>query len=265
MTLEAVIFDVDGTLAETERHRHRVAFNRAFEKAGLEDRWDESLYGELLDVSGGRERIMRYFRDRRLPLPEDPERMATEIHRSKVKEFRELIRGGELEARPGILGLIEELSDAGVALAIATTGTRSAVLDLLECLKPGLTVRFDGIFTADEAPLKKPDPQVYEIVLSELGVSANEALAVEDSRNGLIAAVGAGIPCLVAVSEYNVGDLFEEAVLLTDGIGEPGAPVNVLMDPHGVAPTKQSVVDARLMRELVSRASSEQGREGASR
>lgn len=255
MTLDAVIFDVDGTLAETERNGHRVTFNRAFEKAGLADRWDERLYGELLNVAGGRERILSYFRDRRSTLPENPEQLAAELHKSKVVEFRELLGNGDLEASPGILGLIEELHGAGVALAIATTGTRSAVLDLLACLKPDLAEQFDAILTADEAPLKKPDPQVYEITLSELGVRANEALAVEDSRNGLLAASKAGIPCLVTVSEYNLGDQFGEAALVVDGIGESGAPASVLLDPHEIAPTEQVVVDVQLLKELMSRAS----------
>ncbi|MCA3747834.1 MAG: HAD-IA family hydrolase [Rubrobacter sp.] len=252
--LGAVIFDVDGTLAETERHGHRVAFNRAFEKAGLADRWDEKLYGELLEVAGGRERILHYLRARRPEPPEEPERLAAELHKSKVEEFRKLIRSGGLEARPGVLRLIDELHGAGVALAVATTGTRSAVLELLECLRPGLAGRFTVILTADEAPAKKPDPQVYEMALSKLGLPASQVLAVEDSRNGLLAARNAGIPCLVTVSEYNAGESFGEADLVLDGLGEPGAPAEVLLDPHGVAPEGRVVVDTQLLRKLMRRA-----------
>ena len=249
---------MDGTLAETEKHGHRVAFNRAFEKAGLDDRWGEELYGELLNVAGGRERILSYFKSRRDSLSEDPEQLAAELHKSKVAEFRELLSNGDLEARPGILRLIQELSNAGVSLAIATTGTRSTVIKILECLKPGLSTQFEAILTADEAPRKKPDPQVYELALSELGVSANEALAIEDSRDGLLAATSAGLPCLVATAEYNIGKKFEEAALLTDGLGEPDAPANALLDPHGISSTEQLVVDTQLLRELVSISSSAQ-------
>lgn len=250
--LKAVVFDVDGTLAETERHGHRVAFNRAFKGAGLLDRWDEELYGELLRVAGGRERILHYFKERSTEALGDPETLAVELHKAKVAEFKNVLRSGGLQPRPGIHRLLDELDGAGVTLAVATTGTRSAILDLLTCLR--LDERFDVILTADEAPVKKPAPEVYEMALAELGVSPGEALAVEDSRNGLIAAKAAGMPCLVTVSEYNVAESFGEADLVVDGLGEPDAPATVLSDPHGVVSSALVLVDVQVLMALVNRA-----------
>lgn len=189
MVLKAIIFDVDGTLVETERQGHRVAFNRAFERTGLSDRWDEDLYGELLSVAGGRERFLHYFGERCQNSPGDPESIAAELHGLKVEEFAALVRDG-LEARPGILRLLGELRQKGIAMAVATTGTRGPVLELLAGLGSGYAARFAAVLTADEALRKKPDPQVYEMALAQLGLSPREALAVEDSRNGLLAARG---------------------------------------------------------------------------
>lgn len=248
--LKAVIFDMDGTLVETERHGHRVAFNRAFESAGLPDRWDEELYGELLSVAGGRERILHYLTEKCANPPADPARLAAQLHKSKVAEYKAMVQSGELDVRPGILRLLDELHREGVAAAVATTGTRSTVVDLLMGLGAGGPDRFAAVLTADEAPRKKPDPQVYEMALIKLGITPHAAVAVEDSRNGLLAARAAGIPCLVTVSDYNAGEDFDEADLVVENLGEPDTPAEVLFDPHGVVPGDSVVVDACVLRSL---------------
>lgn len=255
--LRAIIFDVDGTLAETERNGHRVAFNRAFEKADLPDRWDERLYGELLAVAGGRERLLHYFGEvRGNPPPGDPETLAAELHRAKVAELEALIRAGELRFRPGVRRLLGELEREGIASAVATTGTRSTVLGLIAGLGTGRRGEFAAVLTADEAPRKKPDPQVYEMALAELGVRPHEAVAVEDSRNGLLAAGAAGIPCLVTVSDYSAGESFDGADLVVENLGEPGAPAMVLDDPHHVTSSARVVIHPPLLKTLLRRASS---------
>jgi HAD superfamily hydrolase (TIGR01509 family) len=252
--LEAVIFDFDGTLFETERSGHRVAFNRAFERLGLPDHWDEDLYGELLAVAGGRERLLHYLRERRPePVAGDPESVATELHRLKVEEFADLIRCGEIFPRPGVARLLDELEREGIKAAVATTGTRETILDLLANLGSGRQERLAAILTANEAPRKKPDPQVYELALNELGLEADQALAVEDSRNGLLAARAAGLACLVTLSEYSVDESFEEAALVVESLGDSGTAAGVVSDPYQVLRTDREI-DVRVLRELHERA-----------
>lgn len=250
MDLKAVIFDVDGTLVETERQGHRVAFNRAFERAGLPYHWDEKLYGELLRIAGGRERLLHYFSDWCQNPPDNPETLAADLHGLKVEEFTALARDG-LDARPGVNRLLDELSRERIVSAVATTGTRGPVLDLLTGLGAGGVERFAAILTAQEAPKKKPDPQVYYMALAQLGLTPREALAVEDSRNGLLAAKSAGLPCVVTVSDYSVGECFDEADLVVRSLGEPDSPAEVLFDPRGVASAERVVVDTQLLRNLM--------------
>jgi len=249
MDLKAIIFDVDGTLVETERQGHRVAFNRAFERTKLPDRWDEDLYGELLSVAGGRERLLHYFGERCQNPPGDPEALAAELHGLKVEEFAALARDG-LDARSGILRLLNELRRERITTAVATTGTRGPVLDLLRGLGSGHAARFAAVLTAQEAPKKKPDPQVYDMALARLGLSPCEALTVEDSRNGLLAAKSAGLSCLVTVSDYSADESFSEADLVVRSLGEPDTPAEVLSDPHGLTTRDNVVVDLRLLRSL---------------
>jgi len=235
-----IIFDVDGTLAETERLGHRVAFTLAFREAGLPYEWDETLYGKLLRVTGGRERI-RHFLEVYRPgdrvaaeLLADPERIVA-LHRRKNEIYAEIVRRSELPLRPGVRRLIEEARAAGIRLAVATTTSRENVEALLAHY--GLAEMFELLATAQEAPVKKPDPAVYRYVLDALAVAPEDALAVEDSRNGLLAAVGAGISTLVTPSTYTQGEDFSEAWLVLSDLGEHGAPARDLRTGEEVVVT----------------------------
>lgn len=217
--LAAVILDVDGTLVDSERDGHRVAFNRAFEELGLTDRWDEERYGRLLAVSGGRRRLRHYFVGRGHP-EEQADDLAALVHEHKTRLFRDMVTDGEIPPRPGVSRLLDELTDAGIPLVIATTGSRAWVEPLVDRLF-GID-RFVGLFTGDDVEHRKPDPEVFRMALSHLGTRPDRTVVIEDSANGVTAAVGAGLPCLVVVNGYTRDDDLAGATLVVDRFGDPG-------------------------------------------
>lgn len=205
MTLQAIIFDVDGTLAETERDGHRIAFNAAFAAAGLDWHWDEALYGELLAVTGGKERI-RDFVARHLPAVgrrPDFDDLVKHLHAAKTAHYLSLVAAGGLPLRPGVARLIGDARAAGLRLAIATTTTMENVSVLLRAtLGEQAESWFEVIGAGDIVPAKKPAPDIYLWVLARLKLPPQACLALEDSTNGLRASLGAGIPTVVTESEY---------------------------------------------------------------
>jgi len=248
--LEALIFDVDGTLADTERDGHRPAFNAAFADAGLDWSWSVPLYGELLSVTGGKERIREFLR-RHKPefIPEgSSDELIRQLHRRKTEHYVAMMRGGGIPLRPGVLRLLREARDAGVRLAIATTTTPENVSALLAAApEPGLMDWFDVVAAGDVVPHKKPAPDIFELALAELGLPASACVAIEDSDNGVRSALGAGLEALVVtVSSYTSGQDFTGASLVVDTLGEPGQPAAAMAgDLRGHA-----CVDLALLRAL---------------
>ena len=229
MTLRALIFDVDGTLAETERDGHRIAFNRAFADAGLYWNWDEERYGELLAVTGGKERMLRHWRevDPSAAAAADAAARIAALQQAKTAHYVDLVKSGAVRLRPGVARLLREARAAGLRLAIATTTTPANVDALLRAtLGDDAPERFDCIGAGDVVPCKKPDPGVYRWVLDRLGVGADECLAFEDSANGLRAALGAGLRTVVTRSDYTRHEDFSGAWAELDGFGEPGDVAN---------------------------------------
>lgn len=230
MSLRALIWDVDGTVAETEADGHRVAFNEAFEAAGLPWRWGVERYGELLAVTGGFERLLADF-ETRSDAPAEPDTrqaLARALHLDKNRRYAQRVAAGAVAARPGVLRLMHEALHAGIALAIATTTSRSNVDALFTALM-GADWRehFAAVVCAEDAPLKKPDPQAYQRVLAELGLAPEAVLALEDSPNGLQAARAAGIATLVTPSVYfSAGDFAGAAAVCAAGLDGP-PPVDV--------------------------------------
>jgi len=238
--LQAILFDVDCTMADTERDGHRVAFNLAFREAGLDWHWDVPTYGELLAVTGGKERI-RHFIDNYAPtLPEVPElsEWIAGLHKAKTAHYLELLRQGEIPLRPGVARLIDEARQTGMRMAITTTTTPENVTGLLRATlgddSPGW---FELIAAGDVVPAKKPAPDIYTWALERMQLSPDETIALEDSANGVRSARAAGVPVVVTINDYTAGDDFDGAIAVHTHLGEPDHPAGTLAGPapaHGV-------------------------------
>lgn len=246
--LKAVIFDVDGTLAETERDGHRVAFNRAFRDAGLDWYWNEDDYGRLLQVTGGKERIAHYMQLHGMDVNQAGQQaLILRLHRDKTRHYIALLQAGAVTLRPGVARLLREIRQAGLRLAIATTTTRENVIALLVAqLGPEARHWFDCIAAGDIVDEKKPAPDIYHYCLARLGLDAAECIALEDSVPGLQAATDAGLTTLVTSGIYTQGDSFDGAVCVLDTLGEPGHPCTTL---SGMA-MKRGLIGVHELKEL---------------
>ena len=225
--LKALLFDVDGTLADTERDGHRPAFNAAFREFGLDWDWDVLLYGQLLAVTGGKER-MKYYVERFRPdyvKPADFNDMVAELHKAKTRHYTKLLADGGIPLRPGVKRLLEEARAAGLILGVATTTTPENVTALLRhSLAEDGADWFDVIAAGDIVPAKKPAPDIYVWALQQLGLKAEECLAFEDSENGIRASLGAGLKTIVTVNDYTRDHDFSGALAVLSDLGETDAP-----------------------------------------
>jgi HAD superfamily hydrolase (TIGR01509 family) len=220
--VKAIIFDCDGVLVDTERDGHRAAFNKAFKFKDLHINWDVKLYGELLKVAGGKERMRHFFDENGWPpgnyIKDD---LIIELHKLKTDFFMKIIKNGELNLRPGIKRLVDEAIEDDVMLCVCSTSNEKAVNLIVEHLL-GIERRsyFAGIFAGDIVSKKKPDPEIYNLALQNLNLRPSDCIVIEDSRNGLLAAKGAGLKCIITTNGYTEKEDFSEADMVVSELGD---------------------------------------------
>jgi HAD superfamily hydrolase (TIGR01509 family) len=220
--MKALIFDCDGVLVDTERDGHRVAFNRAFAAKGLDAEWDVELYAQLLKIAGGKERMRHYFDRSGYPAGiADRDAFIKQLHQLKTDLFMQIIEAGELPLRSGVRRLVDEAIADNMTLAVCSTSNQKAVELVVErMLGPRRKANFSLILAGDVVSKKKPDPDIYNLAKQKLKLDGGECVVVEDSRNGLLAAKGAGMHCVITTSGYTVEEGFSEADALYSELGD---------------------------------------------
>jgi len=240
--MNALVFDCDGVLADTERYGHLPAFNATFREVGLPLQWSEQDYGRKLQIAGGKERISSELTPefvRANGLPADPDALAAEVakwHKRKTQIYTEMAGTGKLPPRPGITRLIRAAQDAGWLMAVASTSAEPSVRAILgNAAGPERAARFDLVLAGDCVPNKKPAPDIYLLAVEQLGVDSAEVLVIEDSRNGLEAAHAAGLRCLITVNGYTEQEDFREAILVVSSLGDPDGETTTIMANRSAA------------------------------
>lgn len=246
--LQALLFDVDGTLADTERDGHRIAFNMAFSDAGLSWDWTVEIYEDLLSVTGGKER-MKHFLDKYKPEfeePEDLESYIADMHKAKTAHYTELLAKGAIPLRPGVERILNEARECGYRLAISTTTTPANVEALLtHTLGEESMDWFEVIAAGDIVPAKKPAPDIYDWALEKMNLKAEDCIAFEDSRNGVLSSLAANLKTIITINDYTKEHDFAGAAIVLDQYGEPGAGFNVIEgDAHGFEYMNMNMIEA---------------------
>lgn len=221
--LEAILFDCDGVLADTERDGHRPAFNRAFINNNIEEEWDVERYGKLLEVGGGKERMTAHWNEVGWPsvIPEEKRQAKVkELHLEKTGIFMDLIDEGSIPLRPGVLRIVDDAIASGVKLACCSTSNEKAVSNLIKTLMgPERAEKFQ-VFAGDMVKAKKPAPDVYDMAVESMNLDKSRCIIVEDTHIGVGAAVAAEISCIVTVSSYSSGEDFTGSKMVVDELGD---------------------------------------------
>lgn len=247
--MPALIFDCDGVLADTERYGHLPAFNQTFAEAGLSVTWSDADYAEKVLIGGGKERMAsiltpEFVAENSLPGDADGIRqLLLDWHRRKTTIYTELVESGVMPARPGVARLVAEASAAGFTLAVASTSAEASVRAVLEHAVGAERASEFTIFAGDIVAAKKPAPDIYLFALEQLAIDANDAVVIEDSSNGLRAALAAGLRTIVTVSSYTTAEDFTGASLVVSSLGDPGNPLEVLSATGGVTPQEFVRID----------------------
>lgn len=246
----ALIFDCDGVLADTERYGHLPAFNQTFAEFNLPVRWTDEQYAEKVLIGGGKERMTSLLTAQFVSaagLPTDAaaqQQLVATWHRRKTEIYTALVESGALPARPGIQRLVSEALRAGFTLAVASTSAESSVRAVLKHVVAVADAARFTVFAGDIVAAKKPAPDIYLLALDSLGLQPHEAVVVEDSANGLRAALAAGIRTIVTISSYTRTEDFSGAALVVSSLGDPGGEAaRVLADEAGIHPGEHITVD----------------------
>ena len=232
--MKALIFDCDGVLVDTERDGHRVAFNRAFAAAGIDAEWDVGLYGELLKIAGGKERMTHHFNQVGWPSGKTAETLIPDLHKKKTAIFTELIAEGSLPLRPGVSRIVDEARAAGVRLGVCTTSDPKAIDGVLDLFGSERKKWFEIVLAGDIVKKKKPDPEIYNLAKQKLGLEGRDCVVVEDSRNGLLASLGAGMPTLITTSTYTKDEDFKGAARVVPELGDAPKVLVTLKDLQAI-------------------------------
>ena len=215
--MQALIFDCDGVLVDTERDGHRVSFNEAFAELGIDCHWTVERYGELLLTAGGKERMRRHFDETGWPEGHlDRNALIARIHKLKTEIFMRLIRDGSLPLRPGIARIVDEAIANGIALAVCSTSNEKAVQAVVDVMLGADRSKRISVFAGDVVAAKKPAPDIYDLAARTLKLAPENCVVIEDSNNGLRAAKAAGMRCIVTVSSYTGGEDFSAADRIVD-------------------------------------------------
>jgi HAD superfamily hydrolase (TIGR01509 family) len=247
----SLIFDCDGVLADTERYGHLPAFNATFIEYGLPVQWSKDDYAEKLKIGGGKERMASLFADpdfvrtAQIPADDDGRReLLAQWHKTKTATFKKMVAGGKIPPRPGIARIIRGALEADWTVAVASTSAEESVRAVLENAVGRELASRVPLFAGDIVPAKKPDPAIYQLTLAKLELDPGDTLVIEDSRNGLLAAVGAELRCVVTVNGYTRREGFDEAVLVVSELGDPGRPpIEVLANRSAARPGDYITLD----------------------
>ena len=223
-TIQAVLFDMDGVICDTERDGHRVSFNMTFKEFGFQDEWSVEQYHELLQIGGGKERMKHYWETHGFsrPVPADQiDQLVKDMHKRKTALYVELIKAGKLPLRPGVHRFLHEAGEAGLKRAVCTTSNEQAAAAMIETLLGDIP--FDLVLAGDVVSKKKPDPEIYNLALSKLGLKPEAAFAVEDSRNGVLAARNAGLRVVVTTNGYTEQEDVSDGDIIVTCLGDSPA------------------------------------------
>ncbi len=241
--MPALIFDCDGVLADTERYGHLPAFNQTFREFNLPVQWSEEEYGVKLKIAGGKERMAslltpEFVKQAHLPSgAEEQKELLAQWHKRKTAIYKQMNLDGALPGRPGVARVVREAVGEHWQLAVASTSAEESVRAVLDSVVGKELAAHFEVLAGDIVPKKKPAPDIYLLTLERLHVSPDEALIIEDSRNGLLAAVAAGVRCVVTLSSYTWEEDMSEALLVVSDLGEPDAPMKVIANRSHAQPT----------------------------